>query len=166
MICLSMLKVDNSFRTFSSILTSCCCSVTKLCLTLCDPTDCNTPGFSDLSEFAQTHVHWVGNAIQPSHPLLFPSLPCLLSFPASGSFLMSQLFTSGGQSIGASASASVLPVNIQGWFPLALIGLISLQSKGLSRVFSSTTIWKHQFFGTPPSLYSNSHIHAWLLEKQ
>ena len=119
MICLSMLKVDNSFRTFSSILTSCCCSVTKLCLTLCDPTDCNTPGFSDLSEFAQTHVHWVGNAIQPSHPLLFPSLPCLLSFPASGSFLMSQLFTSGGQSIGASALASVL-VNIQDWFPLGL----------------------------------------------
>ena len=80
---------------------------------------------------------------------------CLQSFPASGSFPVSQLFTPGGQSIGASASASVLPVNIQSWFPLGLTGLISLLSKGLSRVFSSTTIQKHQFFGTQPSLWSN-----------
>ena len=90
---------------------------------------------------------------------------CPQSFPASGSFLMRRFCSSGGQSIGASALASVLPVNIQGWFPLGFTGLISLQSKGLSRVFSSTTIQKHQFFGTQPSLWSNSHIHTWPQEK-
>ena len=89
-----------------------------------------------------------------------PSSFCLQSFPASGSFLMSWLFASRNQSIGA--SATVLPTNIQGWFPL---GLISLLSKGLSRVFSSTTIRKHQFFSTQASLWSNSNIHTWLLEK-
>ena len=88
-----------------------------------------------------------------------PFFSCLQSFPASGSFLMSQLFTSGGQSIGASASARILPMNIQGWFPLGLTGLISLQCKGLSRVFSSTTVQKHQFFSAQLSLWSNSHIH-------
>ena len=87
----------------------------------------------------------------------------LQSFPASGSFPMSQFFTSGGQSIGA--SASVLPMNIQNWFPLGLTGLIFLQSKGLSRVFSNTIVQKHQFFGNQLSLYSNPHIHTWLLEK-
>ena len=94
---------------------------------------------------------------------LFASCP--QSFPASGSFLRSQLFASGGQIIGASASTSVHPVNIQGWFPLGLAGSISLQFKGLSRVLSSTTFQKHQFFGLQPSLWSNSHIHTWLLEK-
>ena len=89
----------------------------------------------------------------------------LQSFPASASFPMNQLFTSGEQSIGASASASVPPMNIQDWFPLGLTGLISLQSKGLSGVFSNTTVWKHQFFSARPSLWSNCHIHAWLLEK-
>ena len=88
-----------------------------------------------------------------------PFSSCLLSFPASGCFSMSQLSASNGQIIGASASASVLPVNIQDWFPLGLNGLISLQSKGLSRVFSSTTIQKHQFFGAQPSLWSNSHLY-------
>ena len=88
---------------------------------------------------------------------------CLQSFPASGSFPISWLFASVGQSIGA--SALVLPVNIQDWFPLGLTGLISLQSKGLSRVFSSTTTLKHQFFNVQPYLWSNSHIHTWLLEK-
>ena len=90
---------------------------------------------------------------------------CLQSFPASESFLMSWFFTLGSQSIGTSASASVLPMNIQGWLPLVLTGLISWLSKGLSRVFSNTTIWKHQFFGTRLSLWSNSHIHTWPLEK-
>ena len=90
---------------------------------------------------------------------------CLQSFPASGSFPVNRLFASGGQSIGDSASASVLPMNIQGWLPLKLTGLICLQSKGLSRVFSSTTIWKHQFFGTQPSLCLNSHVSPRLLEK-
>ena len=120
-----------------------CCSVTKLCLTLCDPMNFSMPGFSVhhyLLESAQTHVHWVSNTIQPSQPLLPPFFSCPQFFPASGSFPMSQLFTSGGQSIGASASASVLPMNIQGWFPLGLTDFISMQSKGLSRVFSSTTI--------------------------
>ena len=93
---------------------------------------------------------------------LFSSCPQF--FPASGSFAMSQLFTSGGQSAGTSASASGLPINIQGWFPLGLTDLIS-QSKGLSRVFSSTTIWKHRFFSTQPSLWANCHISTWLLEK-
>ena len=89
---------------------------------------------------------------------------CLQSFPASGSFPMSGLFISGSQSIRASASASVLPMNIQGWLLLGLTGLI-LQSKGLPRVFSSTTIQKYQFLGSQPSLWFNSHIHIWLLEK-
>ena len=87
-----------------------------------------------------------------------PFSSCLKSFPASGSFPMSQFFTSGSQSIGVSASASVLPMNVQDWFPLGLTGWISLQSKGLSRVFSSTTVQKHQFFGTQLSLWFNSHI--------
>ena len=89
----------------------------------------------------------------------------LQSFPASGSFLMSQFFTSGGQSIGVSASTSVLPMNIQDWFPLEWTGWISLQSKGLSRVVSNITLQKHQFSGAQLSLLSNSHIHTWLLEK-
>ena len=89
----------------------------------------------------------------------------LQSFPASGSFPMSQLFTSGDQSTRVSASASVLPMNIQDWFPLEWTGLISLQSKRLSRVFSNTTVQNHQFFGAQSSLWSNSHIHSWLLEK-
>ena len=90
---------------------------------------------------------------------------CLQSFPASGSFPMSQFFASDGQRIGVSASASVLPMNVQDWFPLGWTGSISLQSKGLSRVFFSTTVQKHQFFGAQLSLKSNSQIHTWLLEK-
>ena len=97
----------------------------------------------------------------PSSVVPFSS--CLQSFPASGSFPMSQFFTWGGQNIGVSASASVLPMNIQDWFPLGLTGLI-LESKGLSRVFSNTTLQKHQFFGSQLALWSNSHIHTWLLE--
>ena len=86
------------------------------------------------------------------------------SSPAAGSFPMSQLFASGGQSTGASASASVLPMNIQGWFPLGLTGLISLQFKGLSRVFSSTTIQKHQFFSTQPSLWSKFYWYSYMIQ--
>ena len=100
------------------------------------------------SEFAQTHIHWVGDAC---HSTVFSSVSSfsfyyLQSFPELGSFPVSRLVASGGPSIGASASASVLPVNIQGWFPLGLTGLISLLSKGLSRLFSSTTVQKHKFF--------------------
>ena len=105
-------------------------------------------------------------SVMPSNHLILccPFSSCLWSFPASGSFLMSWLFASCGQSIGASASASVLLINIQGLFPLGLVGLISLLSKEFSRVFSSTTFQKHQFFCTE-SLWSNSYIHTWLLEK-
>ena len=122
----------NVFIRISSVLFY---SVTQSCLTLCNPTDCSMPGFpvhSQLLELAQTHVHWVSDAIQPSHPLLPASPPCLQSFLASGSFLMSQFFALGGQSIRVSASASALPMNIQNWFPLGLTGLISVKSKGLS----------------------------------
>ena len=103
------------------------------------------------------------------HPTIssfvIPFSSCLQSFPASGSFLMSQFFAQGGQSIRVSASASVLPMNIQDWFPLGLTCWTSLQSKGLSRVFSNTTVQKHQFFSAKLFLWSNSHIHTWLLEK-
>ena len=103
------------------------------------------------------------------HPTISSSVvpfsPLLQSFPASGSFPMSQLFMSGGQSSGVSPSTSVLPKNIQDWSPLGWTGWISLQSKGLSRVFSNTTVQKHQFFSAQVSLKSSSHIHTWLLEK-
>ena len=90
---------------------------------------------------------------------------CLQSFPATGSFPMSQIFTSGSQSIGASALGWVLPMNIQSWLPLGWTGWISLQSNGPSRVFSNATVQKHQFFGAQPSSQSNPHIHIWPLEK-
>ena len=103
------------------------------------------------------------------HPTISSSVvpfsSCSQSFPASGSFPVSRLFASGGQSTRVSASASVLPINIQGWFPLGLTGWISLQSKGLSRIFSSTTVQKHQFFGTQLSIQSNLYIHTRPLEK-
>ena len=105
---------------------------------------------------------WFHPAISSSAVPFFSSLQSSL---ASGSFPVSQFFASGGQSIGALSSASVLPMNIQDWFPLGWTGLISLLSKGLSRVFSNTTVQKHQFFSTQLSLWSNSHIHTWLLEK-
>ena len=103
------------------------------------------------------------------HPTISSSVvpfsSCLQSFPASRSFPNSWFFSSGEQSIEVSASASVLPANIQDWFPLGWTGWISLQSKGLSRVFSNTTVWKHQFFSAHLSLWSNTHIHTWPLEK-
>ena len=213
------------------------CSVTKSHPTLYNPMDCSMPGLPvhhQLPEFTKTHVHWVGDAIQPSHSLLHPSPsafnlfqhqglfstytqfsrsvmsnslrphesqharppypsptpgiypnPCPLSrgyhptisssvipffscpqsLPASGSFPMSQFFTWGGQSIGVSASASVLPMNTEDWSPSGRTGWIALQSKGLSRVSSNTTVQKHQFFGTQLYSQSNSHIHTWPLEK-
>ena len=105
---------------------------------------------------------WCYPAISSS---VVPFSSCPQSLPASGSFLMSQLFTWGGQIIGVSASASVLPMNTQDWSPLGWTVWISLQSNGLSRVFSNTTVQKHQFFSAQPSSQSNSHIHTWLLEK-
>ena len=145
---------------FSSLQFS---SVTQPCPTLCNPMDRSTPGLPvhhQLPEFTQTQVQWVHDAIQPS-----PFSSRLQSFPASGSLPMSQLFASGGQSIGVSASASVLPMNTQDWSPLGWTGWISSQSKGLSRVFSNTTVQKHQFFDTQLSSQSNSYIHTWPLEK-
>ena len=126
---------------------------------------CNTMNYSTpeipvlhyLPELTQTHIHWVSDAIQPSHSVT-TFFSCSQSFPLSGSFSVSQIFTSGSQSVRASVSASGLPMNIQGWFPLELTGLISLLSKGLSRVFSSTTVQKHQFFRAQSSLWSNFHV--------
>ena len=142
-------------------------SVTQSCPTLCDPINHSTPGLPvhhQLLEFTQTPVPWIGDAIQPSHPLLSPSPPAL-NPSQHQSFPMSQLFTWGGQSIGVSVLASVLPMNTQDWSPLGWTGWIFLQPKELSRVFSSTTVQKHQFFGTQLSSQSNSHIHTWPLEK-
>ena len=135
---------------------------------LCDPMNCSTPGLPvhhQLPEFTQTHVRWVADAIQPSHPLSFPFSSCPQSLPASESFQMSQLFPWGGQSTGVSALASFLPKKSQGWSPSEWTGWISLQSKGCSRVFSNTTVQKHQFFSAQPSSQSNSHIHTWPQEK-
>ena len=142
------------------------CSVAKLCPTLCIAMDCSTSGSSVLHCFPGVCSNscplswWCYLTISSS---AIPFSFYLQFFPASGSFPMSWFFSSGGQPIVASASA--LPMNIQGWFLLGLTGLISLQSKGLSRVFSSITIWKDQFFGVQPSLWTNSHICTWLLEK-
>ena len=119
----------------------------------------STPGFSVLcyhTGFAQTHVHWVSDAIQPSYPLSSPSLALNLS-PGSGSFPVIQLFPSGGQSIAVSASASALSMTIQGWSPLGLTGLIYLLSKSLSRVFSITKIQKHQFFTSQLSFFIHDY---------
>ena len=113
------------------------------------------PVLHHLPELAQTHVHCADDVIQPSHPLSPPSPP---AFNLSQHQNLFQWVGSLHQVASASASASVLLMNIQGWFPLGLRGLISLLSKGLSRVFTSTTVWKHQFFSTQPSLWSNCHI--------
>ena len=126
-------------------------SSAQSCPTLCDPMDHSMSGlpvYHQLPESIQTHLHWVGDTIQPSHLLSSPSPLAfnLQSFPASGSFEMSQLFSSGGQSIGVSASTSVLPMNTQDLSPLEWTGLMSLQSKGLSRVFSNTTVQKHHSY--------------------
>ena len=143
-------------------------SVTQSCPTLCDPhglqhtrPPCPSPTprvYSNSCLLSQWCYPMTSSSAVPfsSH---------LQSFPASGSFQMSQHFTSGGQGTGALASASVLPMNTQDWSPLGRTGWISLQSRGLSRVFSNTTIQKHQLWSTQLSLKSNSHIHTWLLEK-
>ena len=129
-------------------------SVAQPCPTLCDPKYCSTPGLSvhhQLPEFTQIYVHWVSDAIQPSHPVV-PFSSHLQSFLASGSFQMSQFFASGDESIGVSASASVLPMNIQNWFPLGWTGCISLQSKGLYKILlqhhssKASILWLSAFF--------------------
>ena len=142
-------------------------SVAQSCPTLCSPISGSTPGLPvhyQPPEFTQTQVQRVSDAIQPSHPGSSPSPPA--PNPSQHqSFPMSQLFTWGGQSTGVSALASFLPKKSQGSSPSEWTGWISLQSKGLSRVFSNTTVQKHQFFGTQPSSRSSFHIHTWPLEK-
>ena len=151
----SILKEDRNVQHTSL----CCCSVTKLCLTLCDPWTVarqaplsSTISLSLLKFISSVMLY---NYIILYHPFSFPQ-----SFQAQGHF---QWVSSSHQVTKASASATVLPMNIQDWFSLGLTALISLLSKGLSRVFSSTKIWKHRFFTTQYSLWSNSHTHTWLL---
>ena len=142
-------------------------SVAQSCPTLCDPINCSTQASLSITNSQSLLKLMSIESVMPSNHLILccPFSSCPQSFPASGSFQMSQLFASGGQSIGVSASTSVLPMNTQDWFPLGWTGWISLQSKGLSRVFSNTTVQKHQFFGAQLSSQSKSHIHTWLLEK-
>ena len=143
-------------------------SITQLCPTLCDPMNCSTPGLPvhhQLPEFTQTHVHHVSDAIQPSHPLSSPSPPAPNPSQHQGLFQWVNSSHEVAKLLGVSASASVLPMNTQDWSPLGWTGWISLQSKRLSRVFSNTTVQKQQSFSTHPSLWSNSHINTWLLEK-
>ena len=138
-------------KTIYYLLSCCCCSVAKPCPTLHDPIDCSIPGFPHrLPESAQVHVHWISDVIQLSHPL--PSIT-----PSIRVFYNESAVRIRWPSIRASASVSVLPKSIQDWFTVRLTGLFLL-SKGLSRVFSSTTVQKHQFFGALPSLSSSSHI--------
>ena len=152
------LKPYPPWKLHRGVYTSFRCSVSKSCLTLCNPTHCS-PWFC--SQFTSTESVVLSNHLILCCPLLL--LP--LIFPGIRIFPMGRLFISSGHSIGVSASASVLPMNIQGWFPLGWTCSISLQSKGVSRVFSSTTTQKHQFFDAQASLWSNSHIHMWLLGK-
>ena len=146
----------------------CCCSVRQSCLTLCDPMDCSTLGFPvhrHLPEPAQTHVRWIGDAIQPSHPLSSPSLPALSLSQHHGIFQWISSSHQVAKMLELQLQHQSFRVNIQGWFPLGSTGLISSQSKGCSRVFSRTTVRKYQFFIAQPSLWSNSHIWTWVLEK-
>ena len=140
-------------------------SVAQVCLNLCNPVNCSMPGLPvhhQLPKFTPTHVHWVGDAIQPSHPLSSPSSPAFNLSRHHSLFLMNQLYASGGQSI--AASASVLLMSIQDWFPLGLTDSISLQSKWLWSLLqhhnSKASILQYSAF-----FMVNSHIHTWLLEK-
>ena len=142
-------------------------SVTQSRPTLCDPMNCSTPGLPvhhQLPEFTQTHIHHVSDAIQPSHPLSSPSPPA--PNPSQHQNLFQWVNSSHEVPKYWSFSlGSFLPKKSQGWSPSEWTGWISLQSNGLSRVFSNTTVQKHQFFSTQPSSQSNSHIHTWPLEK-
>ena len=156
---------DNSkitFCQFSSVQYS---SVTQSCPTLCNPMNHSNeelPVHQQLLEFTQTHVYWMGNAIQPSHPLSPPSPPALNLSQHQGVFK----WVSSSHQVSKVLELQLQhPMNIQGWSHLELTGLISLQSKGLSRVFSNTTVQRYQFFSSQFSLWFNSYIHTWLLKK-
>ena len=141
-------------------------SVAQSCLTLCNPMDWSTPGLPvhhQFPEFTQTHVHWVGNVIQPSHPLL-SSYPAFI-LPSIKIFSNKSVLRITWPNYWSFHLQHQYLINIQDWFPLGWTGWISLRSKGLSRVFSNTTVQKHQFFIAQLSLWSNSHIHIWLLGK-
>ena len=147
-------------KRYSTTLIICCCcpSVSKLCLTLCIPMDCsmpNSPVLHYLSKFVQIRVHWVKDAIS-----ILPSI-----FPSIRVFSKELVLHIRWPKFWNCSFSISLPMSIQGQFPSRLIGLISLQPKGLSRVISSTTFWKHQFFSTQPSSWCNFHIHLWILEK-
>ena len=150
---IQMLATGNLILKYQTVQFS---SGAQSCPTLCDPMNHSTPGlpvYHQLLESTQTHVHpTISSSVIP--------FSCSHSFPASGSFQMSQLFASGGQNTGVSASTSVLPLNTQDWSPLGWTGWISLQSKGLSRVFSNTTVQKHQFFGTLTSIHDHWKNHS------
>ena len=152
---------------FPSIWIQVAVVVTESCPTLCNCMDSGTPGLLALHYcLGLLKLMSIKSAMPSNHLVLFRTLLNLIpSFPASGSFPMSHLFTSGGQSTGASASSSVLQRKIQGWFPLGLTFLICLWSKGLTTIFSRTVVQKHQFFGAQPSLWSSSHTGTWLLGK-
>ena len=147
-------------------------SVAQSCLTLCDPINRSTLGLTGVLPGPSQTPGVYTNSCPSSwwrHPAISSSVvpfsSCPQSLPASGSFPMSQLFSWGGQSIGVSTSASVLPMNTRDWSPLRRTGWISLQSKGLSWGVSNTIVQKHQFFGAQHSSQSNSHIHKWLVER-
>ena len=162
------IKMCNTFVDFSDLLLHLCCSVAKFYLTLWplgeqhNRLPCPSPSPRICSNSCPLSP-WCHPTISSS-VTLFSSCP--QSFPASASFPMNWPFTSVSQSIGTSASASVFPMNIQSWFPLGWTGGVSLQSRGLPRVFSHTTVQKHQIFGAQLSLWSNSHIHTWLLDSR
>ena len=156
-----------SFCYASSTLLATFRSVAQSCPTLCDPMNRSTPGLPvhhQLLEFTQTHIHRIGDTIQPPHPLSSPSPPAPNASQHQSLFQWINAAW-GGQSTGVSALASFLPKKSQSWSPSEWTGWISLQSKGLSRVFSNTTVQKHQFFGAQPSSQSNSHIYTWPQEK-
>ena len=145
-------------------------SIAQSCLILCDPVDISTPGLlvhHQLPEFTETHVHWVSDAIQPSHPLLSPSPPAPIppSIRVFSNETTLRMRWPKYWSFSFSWFSWFLPKKSQGWSPSEWTGWISLQSKGFSRVFSNTTVQKHQFFGAQLSSQSNSHIHTWPLEK-
>ena len=151
-----------SFNKFTQ--SYCCSSVAQLCLTLCDPMNCSMPGFPvlhHLLEFAQTHVHWIDDA---NSSFVAPFSSCPQSFPASGSFPVSWVFTSGSKKYWSFSFSISASNEYRGLFSFRT-DWFDLLSKGLSRIFFNTPVWRHQSFGPQPFLLSSSHIHTWLLEK-